>query len=577
MADRLAKQTHGGPDLSVSFTHPMVLRRQGPLGTWYANGIAAEDLEQLAVAVDPLAAGDRLCRRVRDASVVFVARTSRSVTGVTAWKGLMATNEVFYVSGPDGGWIITDHFRNAISSLPVAERAMSDAALLEHYVSAAVFDRLTYSRGVDRLRNGDRCDIDMVSGVVAIDVFSRHQSTATDEPMDRHLARLDGAFEDVVGSFREVDALGVGFSGGVDSTLLLSYLGATGTPITMLPGSAEFDVETEYARQASRLLGRTVEELRLDESDYLRRLEETIETTGTPVDSYITPVMAALFEHPSSTFVVGEAADSVFGSGRGIRRVASALSGASGRALLRALSHAPGTLGRRSQQLGDYATLFAEPADSPDGYAGRSLEYYGDNSITYRIFGNEAITDYYRHLLQGVHDRVDIEVPENDRFFRHIEMTQWRYLFADLAILGNHTAQALGKRQVQPFQSWRVVAEHLKVPARERYVRGLTGKWMIKELLSRRVPEYQVNKRKLATGLPFLRYYANGPLTDFWDRYEIPDVIPAALRDELITKPTAVTWKAMTHAIWLDRVVNNESLQPVAASVADDWSLTTVT
>ncbi len=557
--------------LSVSLTYSQATARSTPRGVWYASALPDADLDRLAAAADALAAGDEVVRRVRDASLLFVGVGDGVATRLIAWKGLMSIHEVYYAALRDSGWLVTDHFRNALASIPTADRMMGDDALLQHYVGAAVYGRSTYSRAVDRLLNGDRVDIDLVAGTAEVSIFSRHESTATDEPMERHLDRLDAAFEDVIAPLRSVPHLGAGFSGGVDSTLLLSYLGAHGTALTVVPGSPEFDAETVYAREAASLLGRTTHEIELDESDYLHHLERHILAVGMPAESYASPVLAKVYEYPVDTFLVGDAADSVFGSGRGIRRVASFLSGSLGRAALRAAERAPGGIGARAKQVGDYAALFAEPPSSPNGYAGSALEYHGDMSLTVRMLGTEPIYSLNRRMLQEVTDRVDLETEEDDGFFRHIELTQWRYLFADLALVGNHTVQALGKEQVQPYSSWRVISEHLKVPARQRYYRGFAGKWMLKELLARRLPDYRVNKRKLATGLPFARYYANGPLARVWDRYEVPSVIPAELHDAIRSAPSPMTWKAITHAIWLDQVVKDADLAAHPAALAVEW------
>jgi len=289
----------------------------------------------------------------------------------------------------------------------------------------------------------------------------------------------------------------------------------------------------------------------------------------------VVPVLARLYEYDAPAFMIGEGADSVFGSGRGIRRLASLLSGGLGRSLLRRLE-GEGRLGRRAGQIGGYAALFAEGPLSPHGYAGTQLDYYGDMSGTLRIFGEDAHAALNRAMLQEVLDRVEMETAEDDSFLRHIEMAQWRLAFAELTMFGNHDAQAIGKLQVQPYLSWRVVAELLKVPARARYYKGFTGKWMLKELLGRRVKGYRVNRRKLATGLPFKRYFEDGPLTGIWDHYEIPEVIPDELRPEVRNTATPLTWKAITHAIWLNRVVANPGLAPHPAPFHEVWPAPTM-
>ncbi len=562
-----------GPKCSISLTAPAALRRDGPRGIWFATGLSADEVDGLAAADDPGAAGDTTVHRERGASVVFVALDRGAVTGIIAWRGLLGLNDVFYARLRGGSWLVTDHFRNAMSAVPETGRRMSDDALLQHYTCGGVFGRATYANGIRRLMNSDRLDIDVAAGTEAIRCFSRHTSTATDEPREQHLQRIDGALEDVVAPLRDTPAAALGFSGGVDSTLLLSYIGDAGTPLTIKPGSPEFDAETEYAREASLLLGRSHTEVQRDEDEYLERLEGCIEEQGMPLWANVTPMTASMYAEPFSTFAIGEGADSAFGSGRGIRRVAAALSGRSGRALLRTVGQAPGRIGRRANQVGDYATLFAQAPDSPRGYAGTSSEYYGDNTLSRRMFGDQSVEGLYSRFLKEVHERVEVETAEKDRFHRHIELTHWRYIFSDPAMVGHHAAHPKGKLLIHPYLTWRVVAESLKVPAKQRYYRGLTGKWMLKELLARKVPGYEVNQRKLATGLPFDRFYRTGPLARFWERYDMPEVLPIDVRGEVRSRPSPMAWMAVNHAVWEERVVRNQDLRPHPAAIEASWPL----
>ena len=101
------------------------------------------------------------------------------------------------------------------------------------------------------------------------------------------------------------------------------------------------------------------------------------------------------------------------------------------------------------------------------------------------------------------------------------------------------------------------------MPAKDRYVKGLHGKWVLKEILKKRVPSYPIGQRKLATGLPFERYYTGGPLTGIWEKYEMPDFIEPGFRDAVTDKPSAVTFNAIAHAIWSERIEKNANLEPL--------------
>jgi asparagine synthase (glutamine-hydrolysing) len=514
-----------------------------------------------------------MVRRQRDASLIFIEIEDGAATRLRAWKGLLAGNEVYFAHLPEGGLAVSDHFRNVVSAIPVADRAMSTDAVAEHYISGWVHDRGTHSAGVQRLANGDRLDLDLRSGEMSLGYFDRIESVAVDEPDERHLERVDNALEDVIAPMRSDHEVSVAFSGGVDSTLLLSYMDGQGTPLTMVPDTPEFGDETEYARGAARLLGRDLSLLELKERDYLRLLEEAVETMATPIRHYVSPMTGVLYRQSAQSYLLGEGADSVFGSGRGIKRVSAALSARPARAALSVLESVPGLIGGRARQIGGYAASFAEPTTSPAGAAGRALDYYGDTSLALRVFGSDTADRLFRKQLSSVLERVAIEVEEKERFHRHTEIYFWRNMFADASIPGRHIAHAQGKRVVMPFITWRVVSESLKIPARRRYNKGLAGKWILKRLLRQRVPEYKINQRKLATGLPFTRFYETGPLAGIWDRYDVPDVIPSALRQELVGSPTPVTWHAITHAIWTEKVVRNAELRPHPAKISSSWPI----
>ena len=553
-------------ELVISFTDLDAQRVEVDGGMWFAVGLDASRFEQLARGGSDPAVADRLVKEQRDAVVVLVTSVDERAVSISAWRGMLAGCELFYAVLDSGAFVVSDHFRNVVSFLPIGNRVPTDEALLEHYLTGWAYDRRTYSSGVNRLAVGDRLDVDLGSGGATIRVFDRVVSTSEADALPHVVERVEAALEGVMAPLRNGSDVCAAFSGGVDSTLLASFLDDRSSLVAMTTDSEEFDRETEYARVSARLLNRQLTELHVSERDYLSLLEDTIDRMATPPHHYVVPMLSVLYQRPETTFILGEGADSIFGTGRGIRRVAGAMASGPGRAMLGMLRHVPGQIGGRAGQVLAYADGFAQAPLSTEGEAGRTL-VYGEISAVESVVGAAEVDRLLELHLEAVQERVDLEVADSHRFHRHIELIRWRHTMADLAFLDRHLAQSNGKRAVLPFSSPQVVAELLRVPAKQRYIKGLSGKWVLKEILAKRLPGYAVNQRKNATGLPFERYYDDGPLTGIWDLYDVPDFISPAIREEVVAKPSPVTWHAITHAIWSDRIERNADLQPLPAAV----------
>ena len=120
---------------------------------------------------------------------------------------------------------------------------------------------------------------------------------------------------------------------------------------------------------------------------------------------------------------------------------------------------------------------------------------------------------------------------------------------------------------IGPYCDPDVLTALATIPVRDRYVRGLSAKWLLKELLAQRLPQYPVKQRKKATALPWRRFYTNGPLTGVWDSYPVPEIFEGDLRDELVREPMVNTWTALAYSIWVERVVRNDGLEPHPATL----------
>ena len=560
------RSTAGGRrELLISFTDPDAVRLDVDGGVWLVAGLGTPQQNELVRAEADPRVGERVARENRDALIVLITVGESTDTRIDAWRGLLCGAELMYARLGDGSLVMSDHFRNVVSYLPPRDRSPGPDQLIEHYVCGWVYDRNTYTSAVKRLAVGDHFWTELEVDQPGLEVFDRFTVTKSDDPIADVIESVEAALEASMAPLRGDPDVAMSFSGGVDSTLLATFLDVGNPLLTMMPDTPEFAAEGEYAQVAAGLLGRKLTPVKMVEAAYVDLLEETIDRLAMPPHHYVMPALAGIYGSAQTTFVLGEGADTVFGSGRGMQRVSGALSSAPTRLALKTLERAPGTIGRRAGQIRSYANEYAEAADSLQGSVGRSL-VFGDVEAIEDMVGEPAVNRVLAGHMEALAARAEPEIAPSHSFFRHVEMRQLRHTIADLATLDRHLAQPEGKRIVMPFVDPGVVAALLRVPARRRYIKGLTGKWILKRILSARLPEYPVNQRKLATGLPFGRYYKSGPLAGIWDRYDVPGFVES-IRDDIVAEPSAVTWNALTHAVWSERIERDAALEPISAAL----------
>jgi len=560
-----------GPRALISITDPDAVVSRTTDTVWIGAGIPSSPLERLQAEADPVEAGSQLCRRFRDGILIRIGLDGSRAVAITGWRGIVATRTIYYAIRDDGTIIASDHYRNVVAALPLEDRHPSDTQVIEHYLCRTVFDRATYSRKIARLGHGDRVSLAPQSGSVRVDIFDHIEPNIDATSPSDQVATIGRAIAAAADAHAGSSAA-VMFSGGVDSTLLMTYVQQGTVPVTMVPDSPEFAPETGYARAAAQLLHTDFEPVPTRETDYLSMLERAIDVAATPPIHYATAPFTAIYDQPHHTYIMGEGADSVFGLGMRLTRLAGYATPRPLLAMARLLGGTPGTPGMRMRQLHQRAARLVEPPDSLAGFTAPSLAF-GDLSRMPDIADQEAIEAVFRSHLDYVLARVRPAALPEERFDLHVELSHWRWTWANTAPLHRQLAQGMGKRSVTPYLSWPAIEPLLRLPVRQRYIRRFRSKWIPKALLTGRLPGYDVTKKKQWTGLPMERFCRTGPLAEVWDRYPVPDIIPRSLAKTLLSAPTAITWNAITHAIWTERIARNRDLQPHPAAITFDWSV----
>jgi len=569
----ISQEENPVPTVEASFTDPDAIRRLSSTGTWFLTGVTSVDESSIDALI---ATGDaeHFCRANRDALVVYVEHDNASASRLHAWRAIFSGRELFFTVRQSRDVIVSDHFVNVLAAIPPRDRLPDDNILVAHYLFRKPYGTMTYSQQVTRLAHAEHLEIDLETGQVETSQFDKISDEGGARPAHEYVEAVGGALERSFTCTNDRGPSAVMFSGGVDSTLMMTYADESVTPITFVPDTPEFNIETQYARHAASLLGVEIEEIPRAETGFLDLFEIATDLVGTPVFDDAIPYLGGLIhEQPYESFYSGEGADSAFGMSLKLARFASVFRFPGVRHGLQATAHrVPGSLGYRMRQVRPIASGFAKDALDPDGFAGNARTF-GDTSLFESLVTTEVVRQAKTYQLEYVTQRIALSATRTSAFLAHTELAHWVMLLANPSMIERLVAHASGKRVWAPFLDGDVLTELARIPIEDRYVRGLRSKWILKDLLAKRLPGYPTNQRKRATALPFERFYTSGPLTNFWDHYDVPDIFEGEERDALVSEPSTTTWNAITYAVWEQRVAKNPNLQPLEATAADSFAI----
>jgi len=203
-----------------------------------------------------------------------------------------------------------------------------------------------------------------------------------------------------------------------------------------------------------------------------------------------------------------------------------------------------------------------------------NFRIHADQDRVTDIFGTDAVEERKYDRLEYTRRRVDLRVEGRTGYDPHMRLGHALEFFHDnILTIWRHAAHANGKAIQSPFAGGEVFETALAVPPSDRYVRFALPprenptrvaqyKYLLKELLGEKVPEYDTKKRKGHGQLPTRRYFEEGPLADAFDRYELPAFVPEAHRDAVRNGTEEITWYALNYAVWRDRVLTDDDLDP---------------
>jgi asparagine synthetase B (glutamine-hydrolysing) len=533
-------------------------------GRWVVSATKREEVEALVRGAESVdAVRDRLAAVAEDAVVVHVGDDR-----IHGYRTLVGSRRLYYLRDSDGRFVVTDHFRNALAQLDVVERTVSTRALVDHLLFRAPSPPTTFVDRVHAVGQGEWF------------VWDPERETATTRLVDRFVAgerrgprrsraavvdALDETLETFLTTTTDADTYNL-FSGGVDSTLVQSYL--DDVPMCNVGiDSPEYQFEVEYATEHSKLFETPFRHSMVPESDLLSRVEETVDALGTPSMPFMAPLMNEAFNGGTdSTYVMSVGADALYGA----RGTKAALCASLGAPLFASpVGSALGVLtpGRLGEQLGWLSTVARQQRHEPtqpESFPQQFAAYTKPELVT-SLFGREVVADRCRKQVEYVRSRVETDAPAG--FPRQIELAHLLSLFGHRSgSRWRQLASTYGNTLVMPFQTQRLTRHSLSVPADRRYVTtadgglSLSKKHLLKQLLDRRLPSYPTDQAKGSGVLPFERYFADGCLADVFERYAVPSFVPPERYTEVVEESGPQAWNLVTYAIWRDRVLNAPNL-----------------
>jgi asparagine synthase (glutamine-hydrolysing) len=543
--------------VQITIRTPNHIRQSGPWGDLI---LLSHTFPVVPQHVDENVVESLMANHGHEWSAILVKR-SQGANSIFLWRSLTSSFDLFYTIEGSKRYV-SDSFAGCVLNLPPQARVPSRDAIIDHFLFRTVPAENSYCEKVRRTGHGMQIEFDLSRESIQKQQFARYARRPHIDSESVSLKEIDNALEAATADVRGGQHALL-FSGGVDSTLLATYL--TENPLqTNIITSPEFEIELKYARHAARLLGREIQVNLLPEADYLRRMEEVIDRMAMPSHHAQTVILSEAFEGFPKGFVTGEFADGLFGGFRmGIARYGAKLANPAIATTLRVMSLLPLSRIRNAAKL---SRELHTPPPTPGSIAFRSSQY-GRLPTYLRFFSRSEIERRliarYEYISQFLDfEFVDrtwctyLEAGQKTSFFCEDVLSAWRQL-----------ASSYGKTVYSPFVAQQLYDTAMSIRLPLRYTDGRVTKHLLKKLLTKRLPTYPINQRKLSGVVPIPRYTSSGPLEHWQEQYPPPDFIDAATLDEMHKNDQGALLHTLIYSVWRSRISKLNSAPIPALSI----------
>jgi asparagine synthetase B (glutamine-hydrolysing) len=497
----------------------------------------------------------RICMTYKDIAAISVFFAEQTPVMITLWKGLTSSYETFYAARPNGSLIVSDNFPTILSCIPVAERTQSHDLIIDHFVFRRADGRSSYCDQIHRLGHGEKITINLKTGHSNVLLYDSLNDVDFGKLPHDELEKIDSALDETIKGIKLTPKVANLFSGGVDSTLLHSYFKEPVSALYLKKNSYAFTEEQKYAQDAASLLSASLKEVDIETNKFAEQLIDSTRFIGMPPQFLQVVVHINAFRSKFETFVTGERADSLFGMHRRVDNIASYFAFPVAASLLGAISHLiPSSANERWRLTCATARKLSVSPEDPFGF-GCQGAVFTDYRLLNSVFEESEIRRRLENCREYLFERVDM-IPDADNFTKHSQVFHWMNFFGgEIVMLYRHFANAFGKDIIAPFLKGAVVDAALASPANVRYQKGFEAKYLLKEVLQKRVPLYDAYKKKGYTHIPFDKYYESGPLHNIWEQLNRPNIFDRQAEDKIIQSKGWMAWNLILYAIFCQNVL----------------------
>lgn len=419
-----------------------------------------------------------------------------------------------------------------------AEVELRTTAQLDHLVFGRSPETGLLS-GIEVVDHGERVTLEQVGGrwtLASRQRFDRFEQYCESPWRDR-LGEMSARLERAVDAISPASIL---FSGGVDSTLLRSMLD---DDVEMTSGRVPdeaFLPEVEQAARAAALFDGVHRYVDVDHEEYLDDLVDVTQRTGLPCPAMQHVLQTRVAARAKSPVVYGELGDGMFGlplvENPGLRGWVDGVEATMAGAASRVFSLA---------SMRDEDDCFAEDMD----------EVYGPVDATHRRRSHRI-----RELVTWP-DELRRRSGNWRRFLGYGHLID--YLTVGCVKCVRDFASSRGVIVHTPLTDRSLIDHFHRCDPATRYCDGGRTKPVPKTLLSNQLPDYPVDRPKLASGLPRTWYFTEGPLVDVFDRFPPPSPMAKAVQraiEEPRWENSWILWPTLSYAVWYHAWLGSESV-----------------